>query len=845
MSLFCYFLIKNLVTPRFLRTFALELRPWPMKEVFRHILFIMLFAVAALSANATEERTFTVINAASGLADNSAQAVVCTRTGRMIISTLGNLNFYNGTTFKHIVTRHEYQYPLPLYRGGYHLCFDRYHHLWLKSINSITCTDLTNELFAQNVDSVLRVMGCPMPVQDLFVDSIGRLWTMADQGLYGLEQKKFYNVLKDRNLQGMDVFGDLLLTFYDNGEEVGQDLTTGNTVHRTKAYDWETAQHYTNTSSILRYKDGYFQLRNGDSEAVLLYFDVRQLQWTTLIETPFHMNNIALEGNKLYIASEHGYCIYDIATQEQQWVKKLKLVSGEEIETDCNTLVFDRQGGYWVGTESRGLLYAKPKDTPFKVIDTNTAEAKTYIEMMLDKEQNITEFQGIAANCMYSDSRDWSWIGTTTGLFMYKDPHKEPIVFTRKTGFYNDVIHSVVEDANHNVWVATSDGISFIRFDGEEVAFVNSFNRIDNVPSESFLNCKAMMLPDSQIVMQGIDHVVVFRPEDLEEVNTPHNYKLFPKLTKIMVNGHNVEPNMELDGNVIINKAVARAQIINLNSDQNTITFSFSALNYYRPLQTYYRVRIKGRGDEGWNTYSYYNSDFVDKYGMLHLPLFGLEPGDYTVDVQASMFPGIWDGEPFSWEIHVNQSWLQAKGMYYFLGLIVLVLIIVNFIVYTRNTRMRVRRNHEEGDIINKIRMFVERAESLANEKLSPMLDEHGAVSDHQMLDQEFIDIMQKIIPYVRESRKEDLSMHKLGDVADVDIVHLYEVITSNIYKSSRDMTRQVRLKKAATLLATTDKTVEAISDECGFYTPNYFMGNFFHEYKQTPAEYREENKKE
>ena len=39
------------------------------------------------------------------------------------------------------------------------------------------------------------------------------------------------------------------------------------------------------------------------------------------------------------------------------------------------------------------------------------------------------------------------------------------------------------------------------------------------------------------------------------------------------------------------------------------------------------------------------------------------------------------------------------------------------------------------------------------------------------------------------------------------------------------------------------DKTIEEIATECRFYTPNYFMGCFFHEYKMTPREYREESK--
>ena len=813
-----------------------------MRLLFRHIFALLLSTVVGVPSNATEERVFTVINAADGLADNSAQALVCTKTGRMVISTLGNINFYNGSEFTYIVTRREFSHPLQQYRGSYRLYFDRRHHLWLKNAGSITCTDLIQEQFTLNTDSVLRELKCPMPVLDLFTDSLGHIWTLSDDGLYGVEQDRVYNVLRNSNLQEVDVFDDMLITFYGNGEEVAQSISTGKTVHRTKAYDWDTAQRFSNTSALLRHGDGYFQLRSGDKESVLLYFDVRRQLWTTLMEKPFHMNSMALKDGCLYIATQHGYCIYNIATREQEWIEELAIANGGKIKADCIALAFDRQGGLWIGTRIRGLLYSQPIVSPFKSISLDTPQAHRYVEMMQEMEQNITEFQGLNANCLFTDSRGWSWIGTTTGLYMYKDPHQQPIVFSRKSGFYNDVIHSVVEDASHNVWVATSAGLSFIRFKGEEVEFVNSFDANDYVPAEAFINSKAMLLPDSQIVMQTIDHVLIFNPENFDFVNKPQPYSLLPKLSRLMVNGNIVEPNTPIDGNIIIDRAISRVSVINLKSDQKTLSLVFSPLNYFRPLQSYYHVRIKGLGDETWQTYSYHNSNLVDNKGMLHLPLFDLQPGNYAIEIQASMFPDKWEGEPFRWEIVVNQSWWQAKGMYYLYAVLLLMLVFANIYVYIRNTRMRVRRNHEEGDIISKICMFVWRADSMDSERLAPQSDElSNATSQH--LQPEFIDIMQKLMPLVRESRKKELSMHKLSDMANVDIVHLYEVITANIYKSPREMIKQVRLRKAAEQLVKTDKTVEQISDECGFYTPNYFMGNFFHEYKRTPAEYREEKR--
>lgn len=67
--------------------------------------------------------------------------------------------------------------------------------------------------------------------------------------------------------------------------------------------------------------------------------------------------------------------------------------------------------------------------------------------------------------------------------------------------------------------------------------------------------------------------------------------------------------------------------------------------------------------------------------------------------------------------------------------------------------------------------------------------------------------------------------------------------MTANLYKSPRELARIVRIQKAADLLLSTDLTVEEISTQCGFHTPNYFLGCFFHEYKMTPKEFRKEKK--
>ena len=843
-SFLIHFLVKSLQKKVFFIIFVARLIDYSdMKSILR-VFTILLLLLGNQRVEAFEGRTFKTINASNDLADNSAQIVVCTKTGRMIIATLGNLNFYNGSGFSHISPYHDYQYQLPRYAGDYRLGFDRKHHIWLKNTNTLTCVDLLMEQFVANVDSVINDMGCHEPVEDLFIDSVGGVWLLTGKGLFGVNNQQTYTVLRDENLQDVDVYDDLLLTFYSNGEEVGQDLKAGKTVHRTRAYDWDTGQRYNRTSAILRYKDGYFQVRSGEKESVFLYFDVKQLKWTVIQTFPFHVNHLTLHNEKIYLPSNKGFGIYDIQQESMTWVDEFPLVDGRNVQTDCNMIAFDRQDGMWVGTEGRGVLYSRPAKSQFKSYSIPSPEAAQYSKMMDEMVQNITEFHGLRANCMFMDSRGWSWIGTTTGLYMYKTPQSEPVIFSKKNGFYNNVVHTVVEDKNHNIWVATSNGISFVRFKGEQVEFVNSFNEIDGVPSESFVNCKGKMLDDGTIIMQAIDHVICFNPDDLEEVNTPHPYKLFPKLIRLMVNGNNIEPDMLVDNHIVVDRALSRAWEIVLSSEHSSVSLTFSPLNYYRPLQTYYRLRMKGVKEyENWTLFSFFNSGGkVDSKGMLHVPLMGLSPGTYQLELQASMYPDQWDGEPFTWNIIVNEPWWQTTGILWVLGIMVFMIGIANLVFYMRNERMRMRRSHGEGDMIRKIRQFVTRCNTYTSEVMSSMQEDyrHNSENADVKLSPEFMQVMMRILPYVNEHMKGDLSMAQLSRVAGMDVVSLYELMMDNVYKSPRQLARIYRLEHVTKQLLTTNHSIEQIAEECGFSTANYMIGTFFHQYKQTPLEYRE-----
>ena len=816
--------------------------------IVRRYLGYVLVAIGlflSLQLQARVDR-FYVYNAANGLADNSAQTILCTLSGRLVITTIGQINFYDGNRFTYIDPSTENIYPLSKYRGNYHIYFDRSRHLWLKDTHSVTCVDLITERFVDSVEDVFREFGCDTDVSDLFVDCTNVVWLLTEKGLFNVETKQNWPVRSDMNLQDLEVWEEkYLLLFYENGLLEMTDMEMGKRVYWGKAYGKDDEAHYGSSSVTHIVDKTLFQIRNGHNQGILMSFDLENHEWKTLIKTPYYLSNLAEHDSVLYIPSAYGYWTYDLSTEKVNHVQELTMASGGKLLTDINALVFDQQGGMWVGTEKRGLLYSRPVAAPFKVYNWENLRALELATMMESLPEPQTRYRDKAVNCVFRDSRGWDWVGTSSGLLLYRSSSDRlPVVYTRNDGLLNNVIHTIIEDGMHNIWVGTSYGISCLLIQDGNLRFINSYNQWDNVPSESFVNGKALRLNDGTITMQMLDHVIEFNPDKMITVTGGVMYDITPKLIRLMVNGNNLQTGDKLDSNVILDKAIPRMKEINLNYNQNSVTLTFSSMNYFRPEQTFYRVRIKGL-DETWRVLARYNSGgLVDSRGLLHLPMVALKPGSYVVEVQASMVPDRWDMEPYQWVINVNEPWWRTTGVLLLFVLLLLILLGINTYYYIKNVGMRANRNAQERGVVRQIRRFAEHCSRQDSVVLEPVPEEYKGMetSSQNVLTPEFISTMEKLLPIVLEKDDEKLTMRELCAEAKMDLPSFYQLILGNIYKSPRPMAKTLMLRKAEHLLTTTEKEVEEIASECGFISPNYFIGTFYHEHQMTPEVYRQKN---
>ena len=807
------------------------------------IMVFLLSSLTALAEDSARDRRFRVINAADGLADNSAQTIKSTFSGRLVVSTIGHINFYDGSGFTHISSG-DSRYLLPKYKGHYHLYFDDSHHLWLKDKGMVTCVNMLTEQFVSDIGSIFQAQGVKGHVEDMFVDSSGSIWLVQGNNIYSRHGKVSLPLRKGRVLQDMDISDNIVLLFYDDCQVDVYDIIAKKKLYSTNSLNHEEVKDYQESSVIYKYRNGFFQIRNGNNKAVLMWFDLGTRQWTKVLSTDYYLSNMTVKDDVLYIASAYGYWTYDTDSRQIEHYEMIKLTDGRELLTDMNCIEFDRQGGMWIGTEKRGLLYSKYIKSPFNVMTWDNPLSVKYAEMM-DKVCTYDMLvKGHRLNCTYKDSRGWIWVGSLNGLYYFKPGQKDSICVKKEDGMVNDVVHSIIEDGKHNIWVSTSNGIVGLVIKNGKVTFVNSFINSDGIPAEAFVNGRAMRLDDGTIVMQALDHVVSFNPMKMS-IMEGNNILLHPKFVRLQVNGTNIFAGTEIDGRVVTEKAVSRLNMIELPSTQNSLSLKFSSLNYFRPIQTYYRYRVSGLQDK-WVMLSYYNSKgLVDKNGILHLPLLGLEPGNYMVEVQASMYPGKWTTPPVKVVVRIKEPWWRTTGLTLLISGVFLILIIWNIVIFSGNSRLKMKRNVSEVELFRRIDGFISRAESCRMEKQTQrsVNDESEDVTSGADLDKDAVELLMELVPYSRNGKLDHNVLVQLAMKKRIKLTDIYDIITNNIFRSPALLTMAMLLEKASRDLIESGMTVEEIAEKNNFASPNYFIAMFFRRYGMTPLQWRSEGK--
>ncbi len=323
------------------------------------------------------------------------------------------------------------------------------------------------------------------------------------------------------------------------------------------------------------------------------------------------------------------------------------------------TMARDSSGVYWMGTRYHGVASFSNKTYPnlaFEWYDTSQPEGikNNRVEaLQVDAQNQIwmgTMGGGIAVlsadrksfthyrhnpNESFSLSSDLIlhfyqqndsilWICTHGGGLNKMNLLTEQFTtYTTEDGLANNVVYAILPDAQGNLWMSTNIGIS--TFNPQTETFQN-FDIRDGLQDNEFNRHAAFRGEDGTLYFGGINGLTFFNPDQIK-VN---NFIPPIVITEIKIN----------------QQAHPTVNQLDLDHDQNLLSFEFAALNYQQPSKNQYRYQLVGV-DEDW----------IEGGANNAITYSHLSPGNYMLKVKGANNDGIWNEQGIELPIFIAPPW--------------------------------------------------------------------------------------------------------------------------------------------------------------------------------------------
>ncbi|MBL7828093.1 MAG: hypothetical protein JNJ57_15795, partial [Saprospiraceae bacterium] len=325
------------------------------------------------------------------------------------------------------------------------------------------------------------------------------------------------------------------------------------------------------------------------------------------------------------------------------------------------TLHEDEHGAVWIGT-------------PHGLVKFNRDEGKIRYELYKNNPQNL---QSLNCNFILSFLDDpyqpdkFCWIGTKGGGLNLLNKHSGEVKhFTQKEGLPNNVVYGILLDADSCLWLSTNRGLS--KFNSKANVF-STFYNVDGLQDNEFNTLSYAKDQSGRMYFGGVNGITAFYPKEIQATT------IAPKveITDFWVNGK------------MVNTSSFSKNAMNLEYEQNQVTFKFAAMDFAAPQHNRYKHRLLGV-DAHWTFPSTSNSA-----AYVHL-----SPGTYVFEVMTGGSKGIWSGEPARFEFTILPPWWQTWPAYamYFLALVSLIWAIIHFQVNKIRLENKLKFEQKEAE---------------------------------------------------------------------------------------------------------------------------------------------------
>ena len=282
-----------------------------------------------------------------------------------------------------------------------------------------------------------------------------------------------------------------------------------------------------------------------------------------------------------------------------------------------HSLFEDSKGNIWIGTGNGVTKYANEKFT-------NYSNAKGFCNSYIG---SIAE-----------DKFGKIWFGTDRCAVRYDGFDFKPI--TIEDGLSSGVIYLMHGDKKGNLWIGTNNGIDRIKFDS-----YGQINRIKNYKSKQ--GFKGVECNSRAIFEDNKNNLWIGTVKGLIKYNPTHDKT---NVFEPLININNLKLFFEdvnwLNYSKKLNKWNNLPTQLELDHDENHLTFEFSAINLTFPEEVQYRFKLTPF-DKHWFSSTEKKSATYSN----------LAPGEYTFEVRAGNEDRVWNHEPASYSFTISSPW--------------------------------------------------------------------------------------------------------------------------------------------------------------------------------------------
>ncbi len=330
---------------------------------------------------------------------------------------------------------------------------------------------------------------------------------------------------------------------------------------------------------------------------------------------------------QLYIATSIGLFVYNNLNNELYHFSFISQLSYDE--NSVLSLIKMKNGEIWAGTVKHGI----------NKIDFNPQNGSLSLKPIFTYK--VLRDNGIYISYrqrLYEDSKGFLWIANYSGIHRINQKTGEVKNYRLFENIDFPEVWSVTEDDHNNLWLGTHAGLC--RFN-MKTGKVKIFEKNDGVPILIHGLNSVYKDKNGRMYFGGLGGFYSFHPDSLKTNDSIPpivitDFRLFNKSVKI-----------DTVSGAILTKNISYTRSIDLQHNQNDLSFEFAALDYNQPLKNKYAHKLEGYQDEWIET------DAKNRVAIYT----NLDPGTYTFRVKGSNNNGVWNEEGTSLTIIIHKPW--------------------------------------------------------------------------------------------------------------------------------------------------------------------------------------------